>query len=393
MEGRRKYSLAALNWTMFSVSGFMGLYQAASQVVNTRICAGMGVGSSGMGLMLSLYFAAQVVSAPVMGELADRVGKKRVLCAMLGLVMAGCAALAAAPSFPFVCLGFFVTGFGFSGINAVQSGVISDENGAANAARVLGDGQAVYGLGTTLSPLLCALLPGSGGWRPIFWLVLPLFGLCLLNFLRMPFGGTVSYTGKKTAAFSLIRGDRVFVLCMVLMALAAATESVVYLWLEPYAREAGFTQSQTTLLLTLYWLVFIPGRIAAGRIRNTAALLTACCLGGGLLLAAMLLAPGVPAKFILMTGAALFIAPMWPGFFNFGALRHPRTSATAYGLMQVSSALGCTLIQPVIGLAAEKLSIAALFGVCAVLFGGCALLLQWIVRRGGGQTQSAGAAA
>lgn len=312
MEGRRKYSLATLNWTMFSVSGFMGLYQAASQVVNTRICAGMGVGSSGMGLMLSLYFAAQGRLRPRHGGAGRPRGQK---AGAVRHARAGDGRLrrfGRRPQLPLCLPGLLCHGLRLLGHQrGSERGHQRRERGGQRR-RVLGDGQAVYGLGTTLSPLLCALLPGSGGWRPIFWLVLPLFGLCLLNFLRMPFGGTVSYTGKKTAAFSLIRGDRVFVLCMVLMALAAATESVVYLWLEPYAREAGFTQSQTTLLLTLYWLVFIPGRIAAGRIRNTAALLTACCLGGGLLLAAMLLAPGVPAKFILMTGAALFIAPMWP---------------------------------------------------------------------------------
>ena len=152
-----------------------------------------------VGLLTASYAAAQLIGAPLLGRLSDRVGRKPVLLVsiagtLVGFLLLGLAdplgkALASwigiSPSLGVLLVLFFSRILdGLTGGNiTVAQAYITDVTDASNRAKGLGLIGAAFGLGFILGPVTGGLLSTYGYGVPAFAAA----GLAAINFLSVAF--------------------------------------------------------------------------------------------------------------------------------------------------------------------------------------------------------------
>jgi MFS family permease len=120
-------------------------------------------GSRGLlvGLLGSLYATVQLVVAPLLGALSDRVGRRPVLIGCLAVSGLAYTLLGLAGSLPMLFVAVAISGAGGSSMPTAQA-YIADSTAPAGRARGLGLVGAAFGLGLMLGPALGGLLSVYG---------------------------------------------------------------------------------------------------------------------------------------------------------------------------------------------------------------------------------------
>jgi EmrB/QacA subfamily drug resistance transporter len=159
----------------------------------------------------TLSFAVLLLLASAFG---DRLGRKRVFIAGLGLFTVASAACALAPNTGWLIAGRAVQGVGSAMIMPHAMALLSVVFPPAQRAKALGIFSSVTGLGTLGGPLVGGAITEGLNWQWIFWLNVPI-GLLLIPLVRgrieestgtartLDFGGLVLVT---TGAFGLVWG-------------------------------------------------------------------------------------------------------------------------------------------------------------------------------------------
>jgi len=138
----------------------------------------MGVGAAGVGMVLAIYSAAQLICAPILGRISDRVGRRPVI--MLGLLGSAIGYLiyGFATSFFWLLVSRAVHGACAGTVSTAQAYMAdtTDESERAHGMGLIG---AAFGLGFVLGPAVGGLLGRSGLRIPVLFAS----ALCLGNFL------------------------------------------------------------------------------------------------------------------------------------------------------------------------------------------------------------------
>jgi EmrB/QacA subfamily drug resistance transporter len=148
--------------------------------------AHFGVDDRAGAWIFTIYVFLNLLGAPVLAKLSDRLGRRPVYLLAVGLFAAGSALAAAAPSFGLLLAGRALQGLGAGGIFPVASAVVGDSFPAERKGFALGMIGAVFGLAFLVGPVLGALLLQIG-WPWIFLVNLPVAALVmLLGWLALP---------------------------------------------------------------------------------------------------------------------------------------------------------------------------------------------------------------
>ena len=140
--------------------------------------AAFGVDERSLSWVVGIFVLFNLIGAPALAKLSDRVGRQRSYTLCLGLFVAGSTIVAFAPSFAVLLFGRAVQGIGAGGIFPVASAVVADLFPAERRGRVLGLIGAVFGLAFVLGPVLGGLLLPIG-WHWLFLINVPI-GLVLI---------------------------------------------------------------------------------------------------------------------------------------------------------------------------------------------------------------------
>src|SRR6202051_4353884 len=120
------------------------------------------------------YLLTSTVVAPLYGKLSDIYGRRGMMLVALGVVMAGSAASAAAPTMMMLILGRGLQGIGGGGIVPLAQSIIAD----AVPPRERGYYQAYTGsvwiIAGAIGPVLGGVIAERLHWSVIFWLNVPL---------------------------------------------------------------------------------------------------------------------------------------------------------------------------------------------------------------------------
>lgn len=145
-----------------------------------------------VGLLVAIYAAAQMVSAPIMGRLSDRYGRRPLLLVSVFGSAIGFVLLGLANS---ILLLFFARLFdGVTGGSiSIAQAYITDVTDEKNRSRGLGLIGAAFGLGFIMGPALGGLLSQWGYAVPAFVAA----GISLVNFLMIFFWLPESLTEEK----------------------------------------------------------------------------------------------------------------------------------------------------------------------------------------------------
>ena len=299
--------------------------------------------------IISGFLLGYIAVLPLIGRIADVVGRTPVLVGALLLFAAGSLITAGAYDLPLVVTGRLLQGVGGGGLVPATLALVADLWPADRRGLPLGVVGAVQELGSVLGPLLGAAVLAVADWRYIFWLNLTV-AVVLALLLR----------GRRRPSISGVVG---LLACVALGLTLTAPErlaSGVTLGL-PFVPFTGTSRLLTpigvaTLVLALLWLGLVlwrgRGRTAGvlSRVDLVGALLLALALAGVVLAFATadpereLMSPAGPW---LLVAAAVFAVAF--------ALWQRRTAAAivprgllgarpAWGSLAVSFLIGCALI-------------------------------------------------
>lgn len=123
------------------------------------------VGDGGAGVLIAATSLPGVVMAPVVGVVADRLGRRRVLVPCLVAFGVFGAAAALAPSFPALVAARFGMGLGAAGLVNLAVVLIGDHWSGADRTRLIGRNAAFLTVCLAVLPPLGGLLTDLGSWR------------------------------------------------------------------------------------------------------------------------------------------------------------------------------------------------------------------------------------
>ena len=144
-------------------------------------------GASGLqvGLLMTIYSAAQLVAAPLWGRLSDRVGRRPVLLVSLLGSTVSYAIAALAGSLWVLFLARLLGGLSGGNISAAQA-YVADVTAPEERARGMGLLGAAFGIGFVIGPALGGALVGFGEWVPFAGAALLCGGNLVLTWFRLP---------------------------------------------------------------------------------------------------------------------------------------------------------------------------------------------------------------
>ncbi|CAM4100659.1 MFS transporter [Deinococcus marmoris] len=162
--------LAAGTAAFFTLGVLQAMYGPAFTLFQDRF----GISTAGVGIIASAHFVGSALAPPLVGILLIRLSLRRVVVAALLTLALGVTLVALAPTWPLAIAGALLGGFGLGGVSGGLNAAY-----ASIGTRAVNLVNAVFGLGSILSPLLVA---GAGGNLAVpFLIVAALCGLTLLS--------------------------------------------------------------------------------------------------------------------------------------------------------------------------------------------------------------------
>jgi EmrB/QacA subfamily drug resistance transporter len=121
--------------------------------------------------VLTAWLLAASVATPLMGRVADIIGKDRTLLVALAAIAAGCLLAALAPSIGVLIAARILQGLG-AAVFPVAFGIIRDEFPPDRVASAIGTLAAVIATGSGVGIVLAGPIVGWLDWRWLFWIPL-----------------------------------------------------------------------------------------------------------------------------------------------------------------------------------------------------------------------------
>ncbi len=174
------------------------LPQLLMRVGNIELSDAIGVGAW-MGLAMAV---ASFISAPILGNLSDRYGRRPILLISLGGLAVDYLFLAVAHTLPLIFIGRILSG-AFGGSYSTAMAAIADITPVEERAKTFGFVSAAFGVGFVLGPAIGGLL-GEYGERAPFYVAAAMAGLNFIYGLIV-FPETLKPENRR--AFSLARAN------------------------------------------------------------------------------------------------------------------------------------------------------------------------------------------
>lgn len=172
----------------------------------------LGANALSVGLLLTTYALAQFFFTPILGALADRYGRRRVILFSLCVEVLSFALTALASSLPALLVARVIGGIGASNVSSAQA-VVADTTPPEKRAAGMGVIGAAIGMGFVVGPAIGGSLASLGEATP-FWAAMgmalanTLLVLFLLPETRRPQGASASREGTSIFFSGWSKGRR-----------------------------------------------------------------------------------------------------------------------------------------------------------------------------------------
>jgi fucose permease len=271
-----------------------------------------------------------------------------VLVFAAGLLAAGLAALAVAPSWEVFLLAAVPAGLGVGALDGGANGLFLDIYRSSRG-RALNLLHLCFSLGALSAPLLIGPLIEAGlAWQAILaatgLVVIGLGGILLV--VAMPDGrqvrdGSDRAPGQRVPASGRPRIHWSLGLLCVAIACYIASEVGVTDWLVRFLEPAPL--SVATTALALYWAGMAAGRLGSARVADRfdhVRYVTVAAAIMSIALAGAILVPSVPVSIGLFALAGLAAGPVAPMIMAVGGDRYPDRSAAVGGYLTTAAVVG-----------------------------------------------------
>lgn len=352
----------------YSILGVLPLFLVSAQAVQLQ--HELSFGRAGLGLAVTLCFAASAVAAPWLGRLVERIGPGAGLRVSASLSLSACLTMALLASrWWHVAAALVLCGLANATAQtatnlALSGGVAPDRQGVAFGAK-----QAAVPLASLGAGLALPVVALVAGWRAAFGAAAVLAGIALL--LRQP-GARGAGRGRGAA-----ERPRTPVLALTVLVglLGGAVGNSIPAFAVDSAVAHGLTEHAGAAVLAAGSLVAVLVRISTGWLADRRASagygeLAALTAGGAVALAALALAGANDALFVAATVAAFATGWGWPGIIYYATVRsHRATPGAATGLVLSAVYVGNVIGPVTVGFVAEHASYADAWALCAGVLG------------------------
>ena len=359
--------VAACCGLMFAYGCFLGAYQ----VIIGAVAADLGLDIAGMGALVSLQFVPATFVPVLMGSLADRIGRKRVLCVFCALFGAGLAVCAAARSAWVYGLGVVAVGSAYSVCESGCCAAMSDL-GPAWGARGINLSQALLCLGAVLAPVFVRYF--DIGWRAALLLCAGCYVVLLPVLLCLRFPPPLAGQASDRGGLRRLLASGAFICLFVGILLYVGLETGFGYFIESLI--SGRFGRTPVSCVSLYWLGMMLSRFLFSSIRYPAkpVLIAGFALSAALFLA-LIACPLVLPALALCFATGFAYGPIWSTLVAEANARHPEHAGAASGLMSAGCGVGGILFPALTGLVARQFSLTTGFGMlCGVAVAGALLL-------------------
>lgn len=169
--GRLQVAAVAVCILLLAVDGFdvLSISFAAPGIANE-----WGIDRAALGLVLSMELIGMGVGALIMGDIADRVGRRPTILLCLAVVTAGMTLAATAASVVILSVYRLATGIGIGGIIAASNAIVAEYSNDKNRNMAVALMAGGYPLGAIVGGAIASVLLAYFDWRSVFVL-----GACL----------------------------------------------------------------------------------------------------------------------------------------------------------------------------------------------------------------------
>lgn len=357
MEGAagRKTSIVALS----AVFG-LGICFVIIGAISEELKAALQIGNAQIGaLALALYLTSMIVQL-VVGPSVDKFGYKPV--AIVGFLVATLAMLliAQAPSFATAFFACILLGVGAMCLNTVGNTLIPVVLfGGKDPARASNFGNAFFGLGLVVTPLIFSAVAGSAlGYKLGLYL---LCALCLV-FLVLALGTAFPQvsTGYEFSTAIRLLGNKAVLVAALALFCYVALESSMNTWSKPYMTEllGGSANpgavAKAGLVLSLFGVAMMVGRFLTSAIKNLTAIGVPLVAGAAVLATCAILlmvftsTPALAIAAVMLTG--LVFAPIFPTIVGVTFAKfEPKYYGSIFGIIFAVGLLGGTIVPQFVG--------------------------------------------
>ncbi|KAI0109245.1 major facilitator superfamily transporter [Nemania sp. FL0031] len=170
-------------WILF-LTGFAGAFSPLSSFIFypaiVPIARGLGVTVGLVNLALTTYLIVSGIVPSILGNAADKIGRRPVYILALFIYFAANIGLAAQNSYAALLVLRMLQSAGVSGTISLGYGIISDIATPAERGSYVGIFALGPNVGPPLGPVIGGVIAASLGWRWIFWFLAITGGVCLL---------------------------------------------------------------------------------------------------------------------------------------------------------------------------------------------------------------------
>ena len=359
--------------------------------VSEELKSVLGFTNAQIGSMVSALFFTSMIVQVFIGMLVDKFGYKPFAILGFGVVTLSMFLLAVASSFAAAMFASILLGVGAMCVNTVGNTLIPvvlfDGKDPARASNF---GNAFFGLGLVVTPLLPVFIMGTLGLG--YAVALSVIGALSLIFLI--FAVTTKYpevaTGYRVSMAFKLLGKASVLLAALALICYISLESSMNTWLKPLMTElyGGDTMpgaiTRASLVLSLFGISMMVGRFITSTIKNLTSIgVRLIVIMSIISIVAILMLKGTSSTAIAILGVivvGLAFAPIFPTIVGVTFSKfQPNLYGSIFGIIFAVGLLGGTFVPKIIGDLAEGKTVqeslmiavvmAALLGVVALLMG------------------------
>ncbi len=356
---RRVFAAACAGILVFGIS-----LTALGSLLPSLI-ARFGLGNAAAGSLFPVLTIGILLGSVLFGPIVDRYGYRALLAGCVALIAIGLEGIAFAPSLRLVAASLALIGLGGGVVNGATSALVADVSDEGSRGADLSLMGVFFGVGAFGVPLVLALLLRRFSYGTITAGVGLAAALPLVYLLAIRFPPPKHPQGFPLAHGLALLRDGPLVLLGACLFFESGMEMIASGWTAAYVQQVlGLSAERALLLLSLYWVGMIAGRLLLGlagrRFPPARVLYTA--IGIALTGAIIMVAGTTPAAVGLgglLVGAGF--APVFPVIMGYGGDRFPALSGTAFSVMLVMALVGGTALPYATGLLGDAVGLRASF--------------------------------
>ncbi len=350
----------------FAILFLLGFEAGGFQISLLKIVESQGLASNLSGVLVSSQYTAHIVMPLLVGGIADKKGKRRIMTLFSLVFGLGCILMSSVKPFIAMICSAFTIGAGYSVSENMATTILGEEY-QEQSGKYLNISQCFFSLGAMVSPQILEFGSANLGWdyKSLFF-ICGIAGIVVSVAAGFMAKGEVVRT-VEAEADSVKIGKEILLLAAALFTYSSLEGGISY-YMDGFVTRELAASAHAANMLSLFWFFMIVGRVICGMLyRYRRQLLSICFLGTSASLVALILFPNVYTGYICFSAIGFFLCSIWPNLMGVTVESYEGNSAKAAGIVSAGCGIGAVLSPLMLGVLMDGVGLRMGFGVLAFL--------------------------